>query len=116
MIDFKRLLDLNFWFAGFLALTFVLWIIIRIKKQNPLLVKLLKKISKMLSTMAFLGFVFLFFSYEQIYFFGSRFWFLFWFAGLIVWAIFIALYAIRKMPKEKDDMEKKKKFLKYLSH
>lgn len=133
MIDFKKLLDLNFWFAlrpnaptertvlaavavfaAFLVLAFVLRILARVKKQNLLLVKLLKKISKLFSTMALVGFVLLFFSYEQIYLLGSRFWFLLWFAGIVVWVVFIALYAVRKMPKEKNDMEKKKKFLKYL--
>lgn len=133
MIDFKRLLDLNFWFAlrpnaptgrmvlaavavfaVFLVLAFVLKIVARIKKQNPLLVKLLKKISKMFSTMALVGFVILFFSYEQIFLLGSRFWFLLWSAGLVAWIVVIVLYAVRKMPKEKNDMEKKNKFLKYL--
>lgn len=134
MINFSRLLDLNFWFtlhpsalterttiiaaiifAVFLTLAIVLRVLVKTKKQNPPLVKFLRKLSKMLSTMALLGFVFLFFSYEQIYFLGSRFWFLAWSAGLIVWAIFIALYVARKMPKEKEELEKKQKFLKYLS-
>lgn len=133
MIDFKKLLDLNFWFAlhpntpsgrtviaaiaifaAFLVLTFILRIAAGTKKQNPPLAKLLRKISKMFSTMALLGFVLLFFSYEQTYFLGSRFWFLLWFVGLVVWAVFVVLYAVRKMPREKEQMEKKKKFLKYL--
>lgn len=134
MINFARLLDLNFWFAFrpvapsdrtviilavffaiFLALAIVCGVSAKAKKQNPPLVKLLRKLKKMFSTMGLIGFIVLFFSYEQIYLLGSRFWFLFWFIGLIVWVIFIVLYAIRKMPKEKDELEKKQKYLKYLA-
>ncbi len=133
MINFARLLDLSFWFAmkssapsgrtitifiiGF-AVFFVLAIacgvLAKTKKQNPPMVKLLRKLKKMFSTMAIVGFILLFFSYEQIYFLGSRFWFLIWFLGLVVWVVFIALYAVRKMPREKNELEKKQKFLKYL--
>ncbi len=133
MLNFARLLDLRFWFTlrpspigektalilliGFAALVVaavVLNFLVKTKKQNPPLIKLFKKISKMLYTMAFLGIVFLFFSYEQIYFLGSHFWFLLWLAGLIVWVVFIVLYAVKKMPKESDDLKKKQRFLKYL--
>ncbi len=133
MINFARLLDLSFWFAmkpsaqsgrtitifiigfaGFFVLAIVCGVLAKTKKQNPPMVKLLRKLKKMFSTMALVGFVLLFFSYEQIYFLGSRFWFLVWFSGLLVWVVFIALYAARKMPREKDELEKKQKFLKYL--
>lgn len=133
MINFARLLDLNFWFslrpaapsdkttiilavcfAIFLAAGIVCGFLIKSKKQNPPLAKLFRKLKKMLQTMAVVGFILLFFSYEQIYFMGSRFWFLAWFIGLVVWAVFIALYALRKMPAEKSELEKKQKYLKYL--
>jgi len=134
MINFSRLLDLNFWFAlrpaapserttiilaisfaVFLALGIVCGILAKSKKQNPPLVKLFRKLKKMFGTMAVIGFIILFFSYEQIYFMGSRFWFLAWFIGFVVWVVFIALYALKKMPKEKDELEKKQKYLKYLA-
>lgn len=134
MINFARLLDLNFWFAlrpaalsertmvilvvgfaVFLVLAIVCGISAKIKKQNPPLVKLFRKVKKMLSTMGILGFIVLFFSYEQIYLLGSRFWFLLWFIGFVVWTVFIVLYAVKKMPKEKDELEKKQKYLKYLA-
>ncbi len=134
MFNFGRLLDLNFWFAlrptapsdqttiflaigfaVFLALAIVCGAMAKTKKQNPPLIKLLRKLKKMFSTMGLVGFVVLFFSYEQIYLLGSRFWFLFWFIGLVVWAVFVILYAVKKMPKEKNELEKKQKYLKYLS-
>lgn len=133
MIHFGRLLDLGFWFAikpsplgektvlimaiGFLAMVAVailLKFMSRANKRNPPMVKLLKKISKMFSTMALVGFVLLFLSYEQIYILGSHFWFLAWLLGLLVWAAFILLYTLRKMPREKEEFAKRQKFLKYL--
>ncbi|MFA5413740.1 MAG: hypothetical protein WC348_04365 [Patescibacteria group bacterium] len=134
MINFERLLDLNFWFAlrptalsekttiilaigfaVFLVLGIICGFLAKTKKQNPPMVKLLRKFKKMFSTMAVVGFIVLFFTYEQIYLLGSRFWFLAWFIGLVVWVVFIVLYAARKMPKEKDELEKKQKYLKYLA-
>lgn len=134
MLNFARLFEINFWFTlrpsalgertvmilavGFavlLALAIFLKIFSKTKKQNPPLVKLLRKLQKMLSVMAFVGFVLLFLSYEQIYLLGAHFWFLAWLLGLIVWMVFIVLYAFRKMPAEKSELEKKQKFLKYLS-
>lgn len=135
MINFARVLDLRFWFTlrpsplgektaivvavGFAALfvaAIVLNFLAKTKKQNPPLAKLFKKIGKMFSTMALVGFVLLFFSYEQIYFLGGHFWFLFWLVGLVVWAVFIALYAVKGMRREKEELEKKQRFMKYLPH
>ncbi len=134
MLNFARLFELNFWFTlrpsalgertvmifavGFavlLALAIFLKIFAKRKKQNPPMVKLFRKIQKMLSVMAFVGFALLFLSYEQIYLLGAHFWFLVWLAGFIVWTVFIVLYAVRKMPREKEDLLKKQRFLKYLS-
>ena len=133
MLHFSRLLDWRFWFAlrpsalgektvlvvaiGFLVMTaaaIILKFFARARKKNPPEVKLLKKISKLLSTMAIVGLVLLFLSYEQIYLLGSHFWFLVWLAGVLVWAVFILLYVVKKMPREKEELEKKQKFLKYL--
>lgn len=134
MINFERLLDLNFWFslrsaalskkttiilavcfAIFLAAGIVCGFLIKSKKQNPPVAKLFRKLKKMFQTMAVVGFIVLFFSYEQIYFMSGRFWFAAWLIGLVVWAVFIALYALKKMPKEKDELDKKQKYLKYLA-
>ena len=135
MINFARLLDWRFWFVlrpsalgektaivvavGFVALlvaAIILNFLAKTKKQNPPLVKLFKKIGKMFSTMALIGFVLLFFSYEQIYFLGSHLWFLLWLAGFVVWTVFIVLYALRGMRREKEELEKKQRFMKYLPH
>ena len=135
MIHFSKLLNLGFWFAikpsplgektvlimaiGFLAIVAVAILfkfIARTKKKNPPQIKLLKKLSRMFSTMALVGLVLLFFSYEQIYILGSHFWFLVWLLGLLVWAVFILIYAVRKMPREKEEFAKRQRFLKYLPH
>jgi len=133
MIHFAKLLDWRFWFAlkpsalgektvlilaiGFLAMVAVAILfkfLARARKKNPPQVKLLKKLSRMFSTMALVGFVLLFLSYEQIYLLGGHFWFLVWLLGLLVWAVFILIYAVRKMPREKEELARRQRFLKYL--
>ena len=68
----------------------------------------------MLSTMPLVGFVLLFLGYEQIYLLGAHFWFLMWLLGLLVWLGFIVYHMVVKLPKEKSELEQKKKFEKYL--
>lgn len=42
-----------------------------------------------------------FFSYEEISLLGARFWYLFWFIGMIVWLVFILRYAFVTIPGER---------------
>jgi len=133
MPNFQKLLDWKFWFAlrpeaigeravRFLIVIFGLVLILAIffrimavlKKKNPPLVKLFKKLQKLFLVMGFVGFVLLFLSYEQIYLLGSHFWYLVWLIGFLVWLGFVIYYLVSEMPKEKREFEKKKRFEKYL--
>ncbi len=133
MIHFSRLLDWRFWFTlrpsslgektvlivavcllVLLAGAIFFRVLAKAKKQNPPFVKICKKLYKMLSTMVLVGFVLLFLSYEQIYLLGSHFWFLLWFLGFLTWLGFIIYHFFAKMPKEKEELEQKKRFEKYL--
>lgn len=133
MLHFSRLLDWRFWFtlrpsalgektviiiavclAALIVGAGVTKFLIKAKKQNPPLAKVLKKIYKMLGTMAFLGYAILFLSYEQIYLLGAHFWFLIWVTGFLVWSGFIIYHLAAKMPKEKTELSQRKQFEKYL--
>jgi amino acid transporter len=133
MPNLEKLFDLRFWFAlrpeilgpravRFLIVVFgailvaalVLKIVASMKKKNPPLAKLFRKLQRLFLTMGLLGFVLLFLSYEQIYLLGSHFWYLLWLIGFLTWLGFIIYYLVVKMPKEKDELEKKKRFEKYL--
>ncbi|MBI4598917.1 hypothetical protein HY734_01825 [Candidatus Uhrbacteria bacterium] len=51
--------------------------------------------SRALLTMGGIGFLFLFFTYEDIRLLGARFWYLLWVVGAVIWAFFIARQAMR---------------------
>lgn len=133
MPNFSRFLDWRFWFsmkpgalgertmiviivvfAVFMLAALIFRFLVKVKKQNPPLVKVFKKFYKMLFTMALVGFFLLFLAYEQIYLLGAHFWFLVWFLGLLAWTVFIVRHMIVRMPKEREALEQKKRFEKYL--
>lgn len=133
MLNFQKLLDWRFWLSlkpsalseksvrflligsiVILGIAVFFWILAYFKRKNPPLAKLFKKLRKLFFTMGLVGLILLFLSYEQIYLLGSHFWYLLWLIGFLVWLGFIARYMIFQMPKEKEEIEKKKRFLKYL--
>ncbi len=118
---FNNLFDPSFWFTlrpaevggisgslifGFFLLLFVLGIVSRIvaaQKLDDRYARMLGgRIGTMLVTLGILGVLLYFFSYERIRLFGSRFWYLFWVIGLIVWAGFIVRFAKKTIPELKQ--------------
>lgn len=94
--------------------SFVLRFLVYSLRRNLILVKVLRKVYKFFSTIGIIGFIFLFFTYEQIVFLGSYFWYLVLFLGSLVWFGFIIYFLIREIPKEKAALEEKRRFEKYL--
>ena len=68
----------------------------------------------MLFTMGTLGMVVYFFSFEQIYLFGARFWFLLWFIGLVIWIVMIVRHAKVTIPDMKSAAANRAEFNKYI--
>lgn len=64
-------------------------------------------------TNAIVGAFLLFFNYEMVPFLSSRFWYLFWAIGIIVWLYFI-IKLLLKIPKRKAELEKEKEFKRYI--
>jgi len=133
MPNFQRLLDWRFWLAlrpsalsekavWFLLISFIVILGIAIffrvlmyfRKKNPSFVKLFKKMHRLFLIMGLVGLILLFLSYEQIYLLGSHFWYLLWLIGFLIWLGFVIRYLIVQMPREKEEIEKRKRFLKYL--
>ena len=52
-------------------------------------------------TMGLLGLFFFFFLFENVRFFGARFWFLFWLVGAIAWVISLVRFATKITPATK---------------
>lgn len=64
-------------------------------------------------TNAIIGLLLTFFNYEMVPFLSSRFWFLFWAIGMLVWLFFIYRIAV-KIPGKRAQLEKEKAFNKYI--
>jgi CDP-diglyceride synthetase len=110
----KELFFLEVILGAFLCIAVVLRILIYLMKKNVILVKIFSKFYKFFLTIGFVGFILLFFTYEQINLLGSYFWYLFLLIGSLIWFGFILFFLIKKVPLEKRELEKKKRFLKYL--
>ncbi len=85
-------------------------ILARKKNDDRYLVRAYTNFGNMLVSMGLLGFVFFFFTYEEIYLLGARFWFVILGVGLITWFAFIVRYVKVKIPELRlADEEKHRK-------
>ncbi len=130
---FLPLLRLDFWFAlvpdfmsPFFQTSFfllfallllfgaVLRIVSRQKKYDVYTRNTFVKVGTMLLTMGALGFLWLFFSLEGVYFLGARFWFLVWVVGFVAWIVSIRRYVVRDVPALKARQQSRAEANKYL--
>ncbi|MDA3839957.1 MAG: hypothetical protein PF572_02615 [Patescibacteria group bacterium] len=127
----NSLLSLKFWFSInpgalsplglklFLVLVFffvVLSVVLKILIMNTkekLHRRLFRKILSLSVTNIFLLLVMFFLMYEKAPFLSSRFWFLVWGTGIVVWLVYIyGFYS--KIPSQKEEREKNLQYNKYL--
>ena len=132
MIDLRPFLTLSFWFnldplpptllasrvvfSGFIVLV-IAGLVLRLfrhRSQEKLQRALLARVANLLTTMGLLGFIFFFFLYEQINFFGSHFWFLLWLIGVVVWIVTIVRFARIQVPAMRGQQSRQKERAKYL--
>ena len=129
--DFSKLFDISYIikgtpgasfkfykeFIGFFGLLFFTSISIKIVlifKKNKVLKKLLNKIKTLFFTVSILGFLYLFFRSQNIYFFSSRFFLLSIFLIMVVWSFYIVFLVIRKFPSDFNNYKKQELIKKYL--
>lgn len=125
-----NLLKLQFWFNLkptqllplfqnlffiFLAMLFVFIVFLKIilRKKKVLYSSIVQKLLIFSWVNIFLGFMILFFNYEQIPFLSSRFWFLIWGTSMVAWLMLI-IKNFKKIPLIKKEIEEKKQFNKYI--
>lgn len=102
-------------FLWFIVVAVALRIVARaIRKKEPPMTELLRRFSTMLATTGFLGWLALFFAYEQLPLFGMRLWFLVVFIVFVVWLVRCVLYAVRDYPAQKKALEEKRRLEKYM--
>lgn len=133
MIDLTPILNPSFWlnltpvglspvferafflaFSGLILFGAVARIVAKNKKDDRYLVQTYQKLASMLVTMGFVGMGIFFFTYEEIYLFGARFWYILWLVGLVAWAVNIVRYAKVVVPKAKEEATNKATFNKYI--
>lgn len=101
-------------FAAFVIFGAIATMVARRKIDDRLLIKAYKKIASMFYTMGWLGLFILFFSYQEIYFFGARFWYLVWLAGFIYWTYTIIQYIKVQIPQIREEQMNRSEINKYL--
>ncbi|MFA6533580.1 MAG: hypothetical protein WCT37_00230 [Patescibacteria group bacterium] len=133
MFDWSKLLSLGFWFtvqpgpflaaaAQFLLVLFglclvaavVFFLISRAKKHDRVIWRLFKKLQSYFTTLGLIGFLILFFFYQQIPYLSSRFWLIVWLLIVLVWAGFIGKFGFIEVPRLRVERAEKEKIEKYL--
>lgn len=126
----QNLLSLQFWFnlrpvpllliyqkilialIIILAVSFFISWIIKAKKKN-LYTIFWQKLNSFSLINCFIGLILLFFNYELIPFLSSRFWFLLWGIGIIVWIFFI-FKILKTIPEKRKQITSEKEYKKYI--
>lgn len=101
--------------VGIIVAFFVLAIVSFFLKKNKkgFYLKLWNKFFNFFATNAFIGLVLFFFNRELIPFFSSRFWYILWLAGMIVWIVFIVKY-FKSLPEKKKQLTEDREYKKYI--
>jgi len=133
MFDIRPLLQVSYWldispplmdelmgqvifwcFAIFLIVGAVIRVVGSKRKDDKFVIATFNKFGTLFLASGFLGLLFYFFSYEQIYLFGARFWFLVIGITFLVWLGYIIRYIKKTVPKEKAKIAEREKFEKYM--
>lgn len=99
-------------FLSSLVLCVIFFLIKR--KTNSLNKKVFVSLSHLFLSLGLVGFLWLFFLYEEAYLLGARFWLLIIILAHLIWLGRIFLYLTLILPKEKEEAKNKKVFRQYL--
>ena len=84
------------------------------KTKDGLKIKAFRRLFHLLLTMGIIGYVYLFFAWQGIPLLSARFWLLLWLIIVLIWLGFILKYLFFAVPKLRKDIDRKRKFEKYL--
>lgn len=131
-MNFSNLLKFDYWFEArtiplgpvtlkillvILLAALILAIIISFRKakiKEKLENRLFGKLANWLYSLSIVGLIFLFFRQQSVPYLGMRFLIALWFLICLVWLIFILRFIIVKIPKIKEEKQKKLELEKYL--
>lgn len=133
MFNLRPLFSVEFWFAShpealrpasvyvllaiFLLMIVAAFVLSRRARRQSLdryAKRTVARVRSLLTTMGFLGLVWLFFAFEAITFFQARYWFLIWLFAVVVWKGAILYEKYRVMPRERLERNEAIEKLKYL--
>lgn len=97
-----------------IAIFFILAVVaFLLKKRGGVYARLWERIFSFSSANTFVVLLLFFFNSEMIPVLSSRFWYVLWVIGAVIWAFFIIKYAL-SLPIKKKEIEKQREFEKYL--
>ena len=99
-------------FGILIGLAVIFFFILR--RKNKIYNKLQKRAFIFFTVIGIIGLLLTFFRFEQIPYLGGRLMFLCLTITFLLWGAWIGFYIIFTLPKEKKDLSKKQKFIKYL--
>ena len=103
-------------FGWFLLMAAALAVLSRgSRKANPLRADAYRRFASLLFWSGLLGWLVLFCTYEQVPFFGMRFWFLMVAVLFLAWLARIVWYLSRDYPRRRKEMQERERFTKYLA-
>ncbi|HLD81824.1 MAG TPA: hypothetical protein VJA22_01285 [Patescibacteria group bacterium] len=103
----------------FFTFVLIVWVVGKMlaaekSSTDKLLARVYRKIGTLGVTMGILGFVILFFFYQNVYLLNARFWFLLWILILAFWIWKIVHLHRVKIPKIKENLREQQEYEKYL--
>jgi len=102
-------------FGWFLLASVVLYFVANhLKRHDSLKEEVVRRFARLMLTTAILGYVFLFFAYEQIPLLGMRLWFLVLFVLFCVWLVRAIVFAVRDYPQLRQRDTERARFAQYL--
>ncbi len=102
-------------FGWFVIASAVLYLLARhMKKRDRLREGVIRRFARVLLTTALLGYMFLFFTYEQLPLLGMRLWFLVLFVLFTVWLVRAIIFTLKDYPQLRRQEVERKRYEKYL--
>jgi Ca2+/Na+ antiporter len=102
-------------FGWFVLASVVLFLVARhFKRPNRLLSDAIRRFARLMLVTAGLGYMFLFFAYEQVPILGMRLWFLLLFVLFSVWLVRAIMFVVRDYPHLHQQENERTRFERYL--
>lgn len=132
-IDWSVLISKNFWLAsqpgamtrplavGLLVVfslclltAIILAVVMTRRHQLGPIARLWRRIQSASSTLGIVGFVILFFFWQQVPYLSSRWWLLVWLVGALIWLGFIGRFGFVDLPARTAELERQRRQAQYL--